>query len=131
MLELQGLVHTEVIDRTWIEAYSSPFTTRDECVGAIRFPQQIIAPASLGAPSPALPDPAAVATLRAKPVMLAYGMQDRALVPEVFIPLFEQSFPDGPVIRIGDAGHFCQEDAPDLLVALIETFLALSSVAKG
>ena len=126
MLELQGIVRTEVVDPSWIRAYSAPFATRDECRGAIRFPQQLIAPGSLNAPPPAPPDPTAVALVRAKPTMLAYGMQDRALLAEAFIPLFEESFPGQPVIRLENAGHFCQEDAPELLVSLIETFIALT-----
>ncbi|HVA06858.1 MAG TPA: alpha/beta fold hydrolase [Acidimicrobiales bacterium] len=129
MLELQGIVRTEVIDGNWIRAYSSPFTTRAECRGAILLPQQIIAPGSLGIPSPIPPDPEAVAGVRKKPAMLAYGMQDRALLPEAFVPLFEQSFPGRTVIRLEQAGHFCQEDAPDVLVPLIETFVALGSAS--
>ncbi len=127
MLELQGIVHTEVVDPTWIRAYSAPFATRAECRGVIRFPQQIIAPGSLDAPPASAPDPAAVALVRSKPTMLAYGMRDRALLAEFLVPLFEESFPGRPVIRIDDAGHFCQEDAPELLVPLIEAFITCTS----
>ena len=36
---------------------------------------------------------------------------------------FEGVWPDRPVVRLPDAGHFCQEDVPDTLVALIDQFV--------
>ncbi|HLG77507.1 MAG TPA: alpha/beta fold hydrolase, partial [Ktedonobacteraceae bacterium] len=91
MLELQGIEHTSVVNPTWIRAYASHFQTKEECRGVIRFPQQIIAP------DPNVPvrqpDPAAIAALRQKPIMLAEGMHDRALLPEHFIPVFQAGFP--------------------------------------
>ena len=44
MLELQGIVCTEVVDSTWIRAYSAPFGSKEGCRGVIRFPQQLVAP---------------------------------------------------------------------------------------
>lgn len=121
MLELQGIEHSEVVNPNWIRAYASHFQTRAECRGVIRFPEQIIAPDSNVAPQP--PDPAAVEAIRKKPAMLVEGMQDRALLPQYFIPIFQAGFPGAPVVELAHAGHFCQEDQPDTLIALLEQFL--------
>ena len=64
-----------------------------------------------------------MAALRAKPAMLAYGMEDRAIQPDYAIADFEALFPDAPVVRLPGVGHYCQEDAPEVLVALIEQFM--------
>lgn len=125
MLELQGIEHTSVVNPTWIRAYAGHFQTKEACRGVIRFPQQIIAP-DPNAPV-RQPDPAAIAVLRQKPIMLAEGMHDRALLPEHFIPVFQAGFPGAPVVRLEHAGHFCQEDQPETLVALLEQFIQLSA----
>ena len=64
-----------------------------------------------------------VESLKRIPAMLAEGMRDHALPPEVAIGDFEALWPSGPVVRLPEAGHFCQEDAPDTLVALITQFV--------
>ena len=61
--------------------------------------------------------------LRQKPAMLAEGLEDRAIDPEGAIEDFRNLFPNGPVVRLPDVGHFCQEDAPELLGAVIHQFL--------
>lgn len=121
MLELQGITHPAVMTRAWVHAYAAHFQSRADCLGVIRFPQQIVAP-DLTAPSAPI-DPAALAAIRRKPAMLAYGMQDRALLPEHMIPIFRAGFPDAPIIELANAGHFCQEDAPETLIALLQQFL--------
>jgi len=59
--------------------------------------------------------------------MLAVGMRDRAIYPPRAISLFQTLWPDGPVTKLDRAGHFCQEDAPQILVPLIRQFIALTS----
>ena len=124
MLELQGIENTAIVNPTWIRAYASHFGTHEECRGVIRFPEQIVAP-DPNTP-PRRPDPAAVEALRKKPIMLAEGMQDRALLPQHFIPIFQAGFPGAPVVELPHAGHFCQEDQPETLVALLEQFISLT-----
>jgi len=68
----------------------------------------------------------AIAALRQKPAMMAEGMKDFALPPHYFISLFRAAFPNGSVIELENAGHFCQEDQPDTLVALIAQFIQLT-----
>ena len=58
--------------------------------------------------------------------MLAFGMHDRALLASHVIPIFSGTFPDAPIVRLAGAAHFCQEDEPELLTALISQFIALT-----
>ena len=50
--------------------------------------------------------------LKSKPAMLAVGMKDRAISPAVQIADFKGIWPDRPVVKLPNAGHFSQEDAP-------------------
>ncbi|HUI25508.1 MAG TPA: alpha/beta fold hydrolase [Candidatus Kryptonia bacterium] len=120
VMKIIGFEHTGAVNDTWIRAYSAPFTTPDECIGAIEFPldayhQRIRDFVIEGA--------AGVDALKAKPAMLAEGMCDHAIPPEFAIADFQGVWPDRPVVRLPGVGHFCQEDAPDTLVALIEQFV--------
>jgi len=60
--------------------------------------------------------------LRSKPAMLAVGMKDRAIAPENQISDFRAIWPVGP-IRLPNAGHFSQEDAPETVIALVQLFI--------
>lgn len=106
-----------------LRAYAAPFATPEECEGAYQFPLDV----ALGRiRSYLLEGRPGVEALRTKPAMLAEGMLDRAIQPEAAIADFSALFPDGPVFRLDEAGHFCQEDAPEELIGLIERFLATS-----
>jgi len=61
--------------------------------------------------------------LKSKPAMLAVGMKDRAIAPENQISDFKAIWPEGPIIKLPNAGHFSQEDAPETIIALIELFI--------
>ena len=61
--------------------------------------------------------------VKALPAMLAVGMHDRGIRPENAIADFKGLFPDAPVNTFDNAGHFCQEDIPQTLVALIHQFI--------
>jgi haloalkane dehalogenase len=37
--------------------------------------------------------------------------------------IYKAQFPTAPVVELPQAGHFCQEDAPETLVALIQQFI--------
>jgi pimeloyl-ACP methyl ester carboxylesterase len=55
--------------------------------------------------------------------MMIYGMQDRVLLPDYFIKIFERQFPEAPVYRLENAGHFLQEDEPEAIAHLIDMFV--------
>ena len=64
-----------------------------------------------------------IAQVRSKPAMLAIGMRDRAIPSDITIGAFREAFGDRPVVELPNAGHFCQEDAPEALVALIQNLV--------
>ena len=110
---------TEIASR----AYAAPFGSPEECKGAIEFPldvalNRISSYVKAGA--------AGVPALRSKPAMLAEGMLDKAIPPELAIADFQALFPGRPVVKMERAGHFCQEDAAPLLTALIQMFMQMT-----
>lgn len=123
MLALQTITHPEIMTETWVRAYTAHFTDRAACQGAIRFPQQLVAPQSTPA---TMPEPDAVTALQAKPSILVVGQRDTALLPRHVVTAFRAAFPGAPIIKVPDAGHFPPEDAPDVLLAVIELFLAMT-----
>jgi pimeloyl-ACP methyl ester carboxylesterase len=64
--------------------------------------------------------------LRAIPAMLVYGMEDRAIAPEWAMEDFRLLFPGAPVVELPGVGHFCQEDAPETLIAMIHQFIQMN-----
>jgi haloalkane dehalogenase len=120
MIGLQGLVRTNIIDETWLRAYAAPFCTPAESLGAIAFPKSIVAQTV----EPHQADAPAVAAVREKPAVLIYGMQDKVLLPDYFIPAFEITFPSAPIHRLAEAGHFSPEDDPETIAALIDGFVS-------
>ncbi|PJE17613.1 MAG: haloalkane dehalogenase [Mycobacterium sp.] len=123
MLALQTIARPAIVTPTWVRAYSALFTDRTACQGAIRFPQQIVAP---DGPLPPALDPAAVAALQAKPAMLAVGLQDTALLPTHVVAAFRAAYPTAPVVELPEAGHFPPEDTPDTVLALLRLFMQIS-----
>ena len=120
VMKIIGFENSAVVDDTWIRAYSAPFPTPESCIGGHNFPLdahlgRFVEYVLEGAPG--------VEALKTKPAMLAEGMRDKAIPPDTAIGDFEAIWPDGVVVRMPDAGHFCQEDVPDTLNALIEQFM--------
>ncbi|MEM7466038.1 MAG: alpha/beta fold hydrolase [Pseudomonadota bacterium] len=120
ILKLMGFQDGAIITDEWVRAYSAPFDTPEECIGAIEFPLDI---ATGRFPYLDAPDEELVEKVRQKPAMLANGMQDRAVPPEISIGMFKQAFGNQPVVELSNAGHFCQEDAPEILIALLQEFI--------
>jgi len=123
ILKLIGFQNTAAVTDDWVAAYSAPFESRAECKGAIEFPIDV---ATGRFPYLDPPTEELVAQVRAKPAMLAIGMQDRAIPADLTVHAFREAFGDQPVVELPQAGHFCQEDAPDVLVALLQNFLQTS-----
>ncbi len=122
--ELIGRLGCETgLDEIALRAYAAPFGSPEECKGAIEFPLDVALNRIGGYVKAGV---AGVPALRSKPAMLAEGMRDRAIPPELAIADFQALFPGSPVVKIERAGHFCQEDAAPLLVALIQMFMQLT-----
>lgn len=120
IMKTVGFENSSVIDANWLAAYSAPFPTKADCIGAIEFPLDTL----LGRIVPYVKEGFALLDgLKSKPAMLAVGMKDRAIAPELQIADFKGIWPDRPIVKLPNAGHFSQEDAPETIVALIQLFL--------
>lgn len=118
MRDLQGVVSTHANDPTWVRAYSAPFTTPAECVGAIALPKFIVAGERV-----TVPDSVAAVRILSKPTMMIYGMRDRVLIPEFFINIFKSQYPESIIYRLENAGHFAPDDEPEVIAHLIDLFI--------
>ena len=52
-------------------------------------------------------------------------MQDRAIPPALALADFKGLWPGGTAIEVAGAGHYIQEDAPEVAIAAIQAFLAM------
>lgn len=117
--------NSAAITDEWVRAYSMPFETPEECIAAIEFPLD----AALGRIKDYVVEGIKTGNLeklRSKPAMLAEGMADRAMPPAMVMNDFKRLFPNGPLVQLENVGHFCQEDAPATLVALIQQFIQMT-----
>jgi len=124
VMKLIGFQNSAAIDEDWIKAYSAPFQTKEECLGAIEFP--IDASTGRFADEHAMEMPSAELKERVKkmPAMLVNGIHDFAQPQGFTFGAFRDVFGDDkPTLTLPNAGHFAQEDAPETLVALIQAFV--------
>ena len=70
-----------------------------------------------------VPDAAALRAIRDKPALAIWGDADRTLGAEHFLPLFTALFPSAPVERLAGVGHYCFEDAPDVIATRVAEFI--------
>ena len=122
VMKIPNFTNSEVIDDDWINAYSSQFPDRASCKGAINFPLDAL----LNRMVPYIIEGFKLGDLKSlcsKPAFLAYGMQDRAIEPDYAIRDFKALFPNSQVFKLPNAGHYSQEDEPEVLVNLIKDFV--------
>ncbi len=120
VMKIIGFRNSAAVDDTWIRAYSAPFPDPDSAIGAYEFPVD----AYLGRIRDYVIEGAAgVPELTSKAAILLEGMEDRAIPPARAIADFRSLWPDAPVVEMAGVGHFCQEDAPEILVTNITQFL--------
>jgi haloalkane dehalogenase len=118
-LKLNGFERHERITDTWLRAYRAPFKTPEDCLGAIGWAKGYAEGAHRFEPADA---PTAKAISR-KPALAIWGMADRTLQPEHFLPLFREAFPNGTVHQLEGVGHYSPEDAPEEIAKRIGEFL--------
>ena len=122
VMKIPNFTNSEVIDDDWINAYSSQFPDRASCKGAINFPLDAL----LNRMVPYILEGFKLGDLKSlcsKPAFLAYGMQDRAIEPDYAIRDFKALFPKSKVFKLPNAGHYSQEDEPEILINLIKDFV--------
>lgn len=122
VMKIIGFENSAAVDDTWIRAYSAPFPDRASCKGGIEFPLDIHLLRIRDYIMSGL-ETGNFEKLKSKPAMLAYGLKDHAIDPENAIADFRTLYPDAPVNTFDEAGHFCQEDIPHILVPLIHQFI--------
>ena len=122
VMKIPNFTNSEVIDDNWINAYSSQFPDRASCKGAINFPLDAL----FNRMVPYILEGFKLGDLKSlcsKPAFLAYGMQDRAIEPDYAIRDFKALFPNSKVFKLPNAGHYSQEDEPEVLINLIKDFV--------
>ncbi len=118
-----GLRDVQKKSAAWKRAYAAPFGSVEECKAAVEFPID----AATGRIGPYVKEGlGGVAALREKPAMLAEGLADQAMPPELVMADFRALFPKGPLVTLDGVGHYCQEDAPEALVAMIQLFIQMT-----
>jgi pimeloyl-ACP methyl ester carboxylesterase len=104
-------------------AYLAPHPTYASRTGILVFPRQI--PDSPTGPVSDFLDEVhtGLMAFRERPVAFAWGTKDPVFPPGVYKRLWQPDFPDAPILWIDKAGHFLQEDAPELIVPNLLEFL--------
>ena len=122
VMKIPNFTNNGIITDTWIQAYSSQFPDRASCIGAINFPLDAL----LNRMVPYVLEGFKIGDLKSlcsKPAVLAYGMQDKAIEPDYAIRDFKALFPSSKVVKLLKAGHYSQEDEPEVLINLIKDFI--------
>ena len=122
VMKIPNFTNNNIINDTWIDAYSSQFPDRASCKGAINFPLDAL----LNRIVPYILEGIKQGDLKSlcsKPAVLAYGMKDKAIEPDYAIRDFKALFPGSKVVEMPNAGHYSQEDEPELLINLIKEFM--------
>ena len=122
VLQIVGLERLDRVDPTFIRAYGAPFPRPADCRGAIEFPLDL----ALGRIRDFVREGiGGLPALREKPALMIEGMLDRAIPPALALADFAGLWPKAPVIQLSGAGHYIQEDAPEIVVPALQTFLAM------
>lgn len=119
-LKLNGFENNAIITDSWLAAYGAPFATPAACLGAIGWAKGF----ATGAHRFETPDPAADRAIGSKPALAIWGDADRTLQAAHFLPLFRALFPGASVHRLAGVGHYCFEDAPEIVNDLILAFIS-------
>ena len=122
VMQIVGLERLDRVDPTFIQAYAAPFATPEECKGAIEFPLDL----ALGRIRDFVREGiSGVPALKAKPALMIEGMLDRAIPPELALADFAGLWPNAPIVKVANGGHYIQEDAPEAVIPAIQTFLSM------
>ena len=110
---MKRMVRTKLSNEE-LEHYRAVVPTAESRKGIAEFPKQILAARPWLAQVEAAAEP-----LRTKPILLPWGMKDPAFGRDPIINRWQEAFPQATLLKLPEAGHFIQEDAPDDIVAAI------------
>jgi haloalkane dehalogenase len=119
-----GLGNPARLTATDKAAYLAPHPTWSPRSGILAFPRQI--PSGPNGPvSDFVAGEGAklAAAFANKPVKIVWPMQDVAFSEETLDGMWLQAFPHAQVTRVEDAGHFIQEDAPEIVIPELMDFI--------
>lgn len=105
-------------------AYLAPHPTWSSRTGILAFPRQI--PAGPDGPISDFADREGGKLREAfadKPVKIVWPMKDIAFKPETLEGMWLRDFPHADVTRVAEAGHYIQEDAPEIAIAELLSFI--------
>jgi cis-3-alkyl-4-acyloxetan-2-one decarboxylase len=120
----QGVVHRERMTPTVKRAYREVHSGWSERTSILVFPREI--PVTAAGPVAAMNaeiEEELKQHFRSKPVQIAWAMKDPAFLPTYLRTLWLDTFPDAPVTRLEDAGHYLQEDAYEKIVPELVGFV--------
>jgi cis-3-alkyl-4-acyloxetan-2-one decarboxylase len=114
--------HTERLTTTVMDAYRAPFPTPASRLALLCWSRDI--PTHISDPSYMVMKQIerGLAQFARTPVLLLWGMRDPVLGVAV-LHRWQEVFPQAQTYMVEDASHFVPEDAPERLLAWIETFL--------
>ena len=111
---MRRMVRAELSDEEFSH-YQAVVPTVASRAGIAEFPKQILA----ARPWLATIEKRVRETLTEKPLLLVWGMRDPAFGRGPFLKKWQAEFPEATLLRLEDAGHYIQEDAPDEIVRAI------------
>jgi pimeloyl-ACP methyl ester carboxylesterase len=126
MMQRIGMERMEHVNETWLRAYASAFPTPESCRGALQFPRNISHPQTFEFYKE-LADKHGIAALQAIPAMCVVGEEERTTPAELRVFGFKSLWPNGPVVTLPGVSHFLQEDAPEIVSALVEQFIQVNN----
>ena len=118
-LKLNGFENNDLITETWLGAYRAHFKAPEYALGAIGWAKGFAEGAHQFEPV----DAAGKKVISNKPALAIWGMSDKTLRPEYFLPLFSEAFPRAEIHHLEGVGHYSPEDAPEKIADLIRSFL--------
>jgi haloalkane dehalogenase len=126
-LKLNGFENNDLITSTWLHAYNAHFKSPQYAKGAIGWAKGF----AEGTHQFESVDMSTAEKLSQKPAMAIWGMADKTLQPQYFLPLFSEAFPNGRIHRLDGVGHYSPEDAPEQITDHIKEFLENTSYKES
>lgn len=120
----QGIVHKERLTPTIKRAYRSVHQGWSQRTASLVFPREI--PITDQGPVLAMNtqiEERLRQHFRSKAIHVTWAMKDPAFLPESLETLWLDTFPDAPVTKLADAGHYLQEDAHERIVPGLVSFV--------
>lgn len=113
-------------------AYLAPHPNWSSRTGVLAFPRQIPdGPNGTVSDFVAIEGAKLAKAFANKPVKIVWPMQDVAFSIETLENMWLRDFPHADVVRVENAGHYIQEDAPDTVIPLLLAFADTVTGAGG